>query len=259
MKLTFFRFFTELTSSRFISSITGTFAKSKISKFMIPTFANIYNIKIEEAEMDLDQYPTLNSFFTRRLKPGTRVIDRNDQSLASPVDARITAVGEINDAKELIVKGQRYTPLEIINDFDDLQVNNFSHFIVLYLSPTDYHRIHAPVSGTWKSHLHVPGAVYPVHDPALTHIRGVLKRNERLTTCIQSKFGEVAVCKVGAMNVSSIQYAVPIGTDLIKGGELAYFEFGSTVVLFVSGNFNWDSTLVEGGRVRMGQAIGHWS
>src|SRR5690606_18809828 len=103
-------------------------------------------------------------------------------------------------------------------------------YIVLYLSPTDYHRIHCPVSGKLLEREHVPGKVYPVNEFGMRHMKGTLSRNERLITYIRHGGGEAAVVKVGAMNVSSIQYVEPLGNTVERGQELAYFEFGSTVV-----------------------------
>jgi phosphatidylserine decarboxylase len=253
----------ELTSIKIVSSLTGIFAKSFLSKPIIPLFAKLYKINVAEAELPLSAYRTLNHFFTRKLKPGARSIQVNPNGLVSPVDARITAIGQISESTTLYVKGQYYTVSEILDQHSNSEIYRNGRFIVLYLSPTDYHRIHAPVSGDWVAHSHTPGAVLPVHNPALTHVSGVLRRNERLTTYIQNPNGQVAVIKVGAMNVASIQYATTINSPLLQGQELAYFEFGSTVVLFIQSlpgkAFEWDTQLKEGDHVKLGQSIGQWN
>src|SRR5690606_3249285 len=88
---------------------------SGISRKLIPRFAKLYNIPMEEAEKTIDQYESLNAFFTRRLKPGLRPIDADPHALVSPVDARITGMGPITDGTVLNVKGQRYTVEELLN------------------------------------------------------------------------------------------------------------------------------------------------
>ncbi|WP_166240749.1 archaetidylserine decarboxylase [Paenibacillus turpanensis] len=261
MTKSFMRLLTELSSRKWISQITGAFAKSKLSKAMIPTFARMYGINVAEAEKALHEYSTLNEFFTRRLKTGSRMVDNTEHALVSSVDAVITGIGSISEGTVFNVKGQDYTVEELLNR-SPREVNYKNGFcFVLYLSPTDYHRIHSPVSGKVLETEHVPGKVYPVNEFGLRHMTRVLSRNERLITFIRHEHGEVAVVKVGALNVSSIKYAAEKLPDrLTRGDELAYFEFGSTVVLLTeSGTFTPDPSLTLGSKVRMGQRLGTFS
>ncbi|MEB3100443.1 archaetidylserine decarboxylase [Ferviditalea candida] len=257
MMKSFLRLLTELTSRKWISRITGSYAKSKFSKPFIPHFAKIYGIRIEDAEKRLDEYQSLNEFFTRRLKPDVRAIDGDASSVISPVDAVITGLGTIESGRIVNVKGQDYTIDELLNDSPRKVNYRDGFYFVLYLSPSDYHRIHAPIGGKIVETEHIAGKVYPVHDFALREMRRVLSRNERLITYIQHAAGELAVVKVGAMNVSSIRYVEPLPGQINKGDELAYFEFGSTVVLLMeNGTFRCREDLNIGMPVRMGQSLG---
>ncbi|WP_424768055.1 archaetidylserine decarboxylase [Paenibacillus sp. sgz302251] len=251
------RSMTELSSRKWISRITGKFAQSAASRRFINRFAATYGIKIEEAEKPLSEYKTLNEFFTRRLKPGLRIIDDVTDSLVSPVDALITGAGWISSGTLLNIKGQDYTIDELLNGSPRTANYMNGFYLVLYLSPTDYHRIHAPVSGRIVEREHIAGKVYPVNDFGLRHMRRVLSRNERLITYMKSDCGETAVVKVGAMNVSSIQYVLPLKDEMSKGEELAYFEFGSTIVLLLEdGSFTPRSDIMTGVKVRMGEQLG---
>lgn len=186
-----------------------------------------------------------------------RTIDAAVDALVSPVDALITGAGPITSGTMVNVKGQDYSIDELLNRSSRSKRYISGYYIVLYLSPTDYHRIHSPVSGTVEEREHIPGKVYPVNDFGLTHMVKVLSRNERLITYIQHHDGEVAVVKVGAMNVSSIQYVQPLREVLEKGEELAYFEFGSTVVLLMEDNcFTPHAKLKLGLKVQMGEQLG---
>ncbi|NIK66853.1 MULTISPECIES: archaetidylserine decarboxylase [unclassified Paenibacillus] len=252
-----FQAMTELSSRKWISRLTGRFAQSKASRSWIPRFASMYNIKIEEAEKPLEAYSTLNEFFTRRLKPGSRIIHEETTALISPVDALITGAGPIKAGTIVNVKGQDYTIEELLNRSPRTELYREGYYIVLYLSPTDYHRIHTPVDGKIVEREHVPGKVYPVNEFGLRRMRRVLSRNERLITYIKHAGGETAVVKVGAMNVSSIRYVEPIRDKAEKGGELAYFEFGSTVVLLMENDtFIPRHDLAPGLKVRMGEMLG---
>ncbi len=251
------RLLTELSSRKWISKTAGFISKSKMSRTWIPRFAKIYRIPLHEAEKAVSEYESLNDFFTRRLKPGSRPLDGDEQALISPVDGTVASLGAIEDGQILSVKGQPYTIKELLNDSPRAvnYVNGF--FYVIYLSPSDYHRIHAPVSGEIVEKDHIPGRVYPVNAFGMTHMRKVLSRNERLITYIRHAAGEVAMIKVGAMNVSSIRYAEPLSEKIGRGDELAYFEFGSTVVLLMENDtFLANGRLKVGDKVRFGQALG---
>lgn len=257
MNQAFFRLLTELSSRKWISSITGAFAQSSVSRLLIPRFAKLYGIRLDDAEKAVSEYRSLNEFFTRRLKPGLRPIHEAVDSLVSPVDALITGIGRIESGQLLNVKGQDYTIEELLNQSPRMVNYKNGFYYVLYLSPTDYHRIHAPVSGLILEKEHVPGKVYPVNDFGLTQMRRVLSRNERLITYIEHEHGEIAVVKVGAMNVSSIRYSEALPDRLERGGDLAYFEFGSTVVLLTeTGILTPRADLQVGSKVKMGESLG---
>ncbi len=257
MNRSLLRMMTELSSRKFVSRMTGRFAKSSLSRRWIPRFAAMYKIPVEEAEKRLEEYRSLNDFFTRRLKPGKRPIDTTASALVSPVDAKITGCGVIEDGMLLQVKGQDYTLEELLNGSPRLSQYRHGYFWVLYLSPTDYHRIHSPCEGEIVETEHIPGRVYPVNEFGLTSMKRVLSRNERLVTYIRNETGEAAVVKVGAMNVSSIKYVEPMPKELERGEERAYFEFGSTIVLLTEdGTLQPRSDLKTGDKVRMGEKLG---
>lgn len=251
------RLMTELSSRKWISRITGTFSKSSASRLLIPWFIKTYEIPAHEAELAPSDYPSLNAFFTRRLQTGARMIYEEPNMLLSPVDGKITAMSPITGGTLLNVKGHDYTLSDLLNHSPHLEKYKNGWAFVLYLSPKDYHRIHSPVSGTLVESEHIRGKVYPVNDFGLRHMRSVLSRNERRITYIKHEFGEIAVVKVGAMNVSSIQYTDNKATAWERGDELAYFEFGSTVVLLCEeGTFEPNHDLSLGQNVKMGQPLG---
>jgi phosphatidylserine decarboxylase len=251
------RLLCELSSRKWVSSIAGHVAKSGWSRRWIAAFCKTYRINADEAEKPLDEYASLNEFFTRRLKPGARPIDPAPNTLVSPVDAIVTACGVIGEGSSFTVKGQTYTVPELLNHSPRTINYTGGYYIVLYLSPRDYHRIHAPVAGAIVETERIPGRTYPVNDFGLRHLRRVLSRNERLITYIRHESGEVAVVKVGAMNVSGIRHVEPLNPQLNKGDELAWFEFGSTVVVLTESDmFQPGDRLRIGSPVRVGEALG---
>jgi phosphatidylserine decarboxylase len=250
---------TELSSRKWIASLTGKFSHSRLSRLIIPKFVKAYGIPIEEAEKELQEYNTLNEFFTRKLKPEYRPFPTETDVMVSPVDSLITAMGKINAGMIVNVKGQDYSLDDLLHYSPRAETYRDGYFFVLYLSPADYHRIHTPVAGKKLESEHIKGKVYPVNDHGMRNMRQVLSRNERLITYIEHAGGEVAVVKVGAMNVSSIKYSVPDAMEWNLGDDFAYFEFGSTVVLLTEDNtFEVSPSVKIGDKVKMGQALGHF-
>ncbi|WP_168122774.1 archaetidylserine decarboxylase [Paenibacillus sp. HB172176] len=253
------RTLTELSSRKWLSKLAGSIAQSSASRLFIPRFIKLYSIAEQDAEKAASEYRTLNEFFTRRLKKGLRPVHGDENTLTSPVDALITAAGHVSRGILLNIKGQNYTINELLGGSPRAAQYDNGYYFVLYLSPTDYHRIHVPVSGKIMERDHLKGRVYPVNDFGLTHMKRVLSRNERLVTYMTHKHGEAAIVKVGAMNVSSIKYVLPLRDVMAKGDELAYFEFGSTVVLLLEESaFEPRANLAVPSKIRMGEALGEW-
>lgn len=251
------RLMTELSSHRWLSRIMGAVSHSKLSRFFIPAFIRSYRIPAEEAEKNPNEYRTLNEFFSRRLKPGMRPVAMEANALVSPVDSMITAMGEIHAGTIMNVKGQDYKLEELLNYSPHMELYKKGFYFVLYLSPTDYHRIHSPIAGHKAESDYVRGRAYPVNEFGMRNMKGVLSRNERLITYIAGEYGETAVVKVGAMNVSSIRYSDAEAKSYDKGGDLAYFEFGSTVVLLTeNGTFSPRPGLRTNTKVKMGELLG---
>jgi phosphatidylserine decarboxylase len=82
-----------------------------------------------------------------------------------------------------------------------------------------------------------------------------LSKNYRVITELKTDYGFMSVVKVGAMFVNSIEITHP-QSELIKGEEMAFFSFGSTVILlFEKGIFQMD-TFQTPCEVKMGERIG---
>lgn len=252
---TMFSLLTELTSSPTLSRAFGAFARSPISRPLIRAMVRMYDIDVSEATAPLRTYRSVHDFFTRTLHPQARPIDGDPLAVVSPVDGVVCACG---GAGPITVKGQTYALSSLLgtthHDFEG------GGFVVIYLSPADYHRIHAPLDAHVTGYRHISGTVYPVHDRSLREMRYVLQRNRRVVTHFARGAHRFALVKVGAMNVGAIPYTVHgthPPTDVSKGEDLAYFTFGSTVVLLWSrGAIDVDPSCVDGARVRMGMRIG---
>jgi phosphatidylserine decarboxylase len=255
----FYKLIIELTNGRLTSGMLKRFATSRISRFIIPSFARVYKINLLEMEKPLSEYPTLHDLFVRKLKKEARKHDPAPFSIVSPVDAVIEDIGEIKETSEITVKGKIYSISEMLGNEKVLSKYLHGTYMILYLSPSHYHRIHSPVSGEIIHQWTLGKKSYPVNKWGLKYGNRTLSNNYRRITEIKHDFGHVAVVKVGAMFVNSIEM-VHEGTYIEKGAELAYFTFGSTVVLlFEKDTFHVLPGLKVPTEVVVGQMLGEIS
>src|SRR5579872_7071232 len=80
-----------------MTRLGGRAMTSRWSRPFIPHFCRHYGIDWREAALPPEQYPTIQEFFCRALKPGARPIDPDPSSLVSPVDGAVAQVGEIRE------------------------------------------------------------------------------------------------------------------------------------------------------------------
>ena len=140
---------------------------------------------------------------------------------------------------------------------------------VVYLSPRDYHRVHAPVSGVVRRIRSMAGDYYPVNSIGMRHVPKLLCRNRRVAIEIDrdNGLGRVTVVMVVAMIVGRITTVgidardVPLGDHafdpplgLARGDEIGAFHLGSTAVVLGEKRAVGD-WLIRGGPVRYGQAV----
>jgi phosphatidylserine decarboxylase len=256
MLQTFYRLLIELTNGRWTSSILKRFARARVSRFVVPSFAKIYHLNQEEMEKSLTEFPTLHDLFIRTLKKDAREIDKNHDSVVSPVDAVIEDIGPIRETSEIIVKEKTYSIEEMLGNLELLTKYLNGTYMILYLSPSHYHRIHSPVDGIVTKQWTLGKKSYPVNKWGLKYGVRTLSKNYRVMTEVQTEYGHVAIVKVGAMFVNSIE-TTHKGTELEKGREMAYFSFGSTVVLlFEKDIFQLDATINTPKEIKVGEKIG---
>ena len=211
-------------------------------------FVSNYKVNLNEAQLeDIEEYKHFNDFFTRALKDGSRPI--SDSKVVSPVDGVVSQFGSIKEALIVQAKGKKYSVEALLaeNSKNDL----YTSFVIIYLSPKDYHRIHMPFDGSLKSMKYIPGNLFSVNQRTVNNIDQVFARNERLVCYFETEYGEIALVMVGAIFVGSIEtswegqitppYTKSIKTydydsrqiELSKGKELGRFNMGSTVILLM--------------------------
>lgn len=240
---------------------------------------------IDRYEVDLglaaraapDEFRSFNDFFTRGLKAGVRPIAAIDGGLTSPVDASINAVGTIENDRIFQAKGKKYSLEALLNgDREAIGYYRNGHFITLYLSPKDYHRVHMPVDGELQSMVYIPGRLFSVSEATTNAVARVFARNERVITTFRSRIGLFSVIFIGAMLVGSMETAwhgqitpctgrktrrwrYGVASDRVnylRGEEIGRFNMGSTVIVLTGQNrIKWERDCIAGKWVAMGQQI----
>ncbi|WP_290701480.1 archaetidylserine decarboxylase [Amphritea sp.] len=278
MKDSLFILLQHLLPQHLLSRAVGYLAESRcnwIRRPFIKTFAKQYKVNMSEAVIeDLEQFENFNAFFTRELKPGMRPLD--EAAVVSPADGAISQIGPINYGRILQAKGRGYGLSTLLGgqaDLAELFING--RFATIYLSPSDYHRVHMPVTGTLRETLYVPGDLYSVNQTTAQGVDNLFARNERLIAIFDTEQGPMAMILVGAMIVAGIetvwggQVAPPQNKGwrvdhqtpaepviLQQGEEMGRFKLGSTVVLlFGKDAIEWSESLKAEDPVRLGQAI----
>jgi phosphatidylserine decarboxylase len=259
---------------RRVSRLMGWSSRRRIPRAVLRAFlrwyVRHYGVNLDEVEGGLADYRTLAAFFTRPLKDGARPQADAAGAVTSPADGRVHAVGRVLGGRLPQSPDLDFAVRDLLagdGRFDD------GEYAVIYLSPKDYHRVHAPLVGDLTGYRYRPGRLWPVFPAATRRIRDLFSRNERLVMQLRSEeLGDVAMVMVGAfgvgrMTASFAELVTNTGRPaadrdldqplpLLHGDELGRFELGSTVVLvFEAGRVAWDVEV--GVDVKVGQLLAH--
>ena len=261
----------EALPTQAISRLVGVLGRTEIepvSQAFVRAFAWHYQVDLREAERgSLDEYRSFNDFFTRRLKAGARPVPEDEREVVSPADGYLSQSGIVEEGQLLQAKGHRFSATALLTDADLARRYRGGAYVTVYLSPRDYHRVHAPAAGRLERTIEVPGRLFPVNEGSQASISGLFCRNERLVC----DFDNYALVFVGALIVASIETAwgngprSPYRTRLEsrvekrfdRAEEVGRFLLGSTViVLFPPASVELDAALKPGMPIRMGERIG---
>lgn len=210
----------------------------------------------EMVEPDPKKYRNFNAFFAREIKESARPIDepQNELVSSSPADCRLTAFQTIDLATKYWIKGYGFTLEKLFNNAQLAQNFDGGSIAIARLAPQDYHRWHAPVSGTVEQVYHIPGTYYTVNPQAINESGSldVFCQNKRSVMIVKhaTTGARIAIIAVGAMLVGSISYVSgcdAVGTQIRRGQCLGAFYYGGSTVL----------VLYPKGEIQIDQDIAH--
>lgn len=269
---------------RALTELLGKLASAqarRLTTAVIRWFIKRYRVDMNEAlHPDPGHYATFNDFFTRALKADARPIADDPQGLVHPADGAVSQFGYINDGKLIQAKGHDFSAQELLGGDAALAAQfQDGDFATIYLSPSDYHRVHMPCAGTLRQMIYIPGDLFSVNPLTAQNVPNLFARNERVVCIFDTAHGPMAQVLVGATIVGSIEvvwagtitpprgcsvhhWDYPASGDkaihLDKGAEMGRFKLGSTVInLFAKEQIEFDDTMRSGATTRMGTPYAH--
>ena len=232
------------------------------------------DLKLEDAKKK--NFTSLQDCFTRELKHGLRPINSNTDTVTSPCDAIIGACGKIDGTSVFQAKGFPYELNDLIPDFHVNKKYRNGMYITLRLKSSMYHRFHAPIDCSVQRVNYISGDTWNVNPIALKRVENLFCKNERAVIELKTKHetNSITLVPVAAILVAcmkfkflskplDIKYKGPnqinCNAKFKKGDEMGYFQHGSTIILFATGNYNLCEGIETGKRINMGEPllIGH--
>jgi len=217
------------------------------------------------------EFRSVQDCFTRELKEGARPIAQDASTMVSPCDAIVGAFGSIANGTVLQAKGFPYTLADLLGDASLARQYEGGQYVTLRITPTMYHRFHAPHDLEVDHVTYISGDTWNVYPPALRRVERLFCRNERaVLRCRLSHSGTpLLLVPVAAVLVASIRLhcadvllhlryrganEIPCHARYSKGQEMGWFQHGSTIIVLVPKGMP-PCALREGQRIRMGEPL----
>jgi phosphatidylserine decarboxylase len=259
---------------RWLTLFLGWFSKLE-QPFIRDCSLSIWRLfsELDLSEAKRTHFKSLHDCFTRELKEGVRPLDPDPATLVSPSDGIIGASGKLADGCLLQAKGFPYT-LESLLGAPPEALAEYAggSYVTLRLTSSMYHRFHAPYDCHVEQVTYISGDTWNVNPIALKRIEQLFCKNERaVIRCRLLPAGPViTLVPVAAILVASIRlhcldtllhlkYRGPnimtCDATYRKGAEMGWFQHGSTIIVLAPAGVALCGHLVEGQRIRMGQAL----
>jgi phosphatidylserine decarboxylase len=228
------------------------------------------------ADLDLSEartqrFTSLHACFTRELKPGARPVDHDPHIITSPCDAIVGACGRIARNELIQAKGFPYTLQDLLVDPQLVDLYRDGQYATLRLTPSMYHRFHAPHDCSIDKVTYISGDTWNVNPIALNRIAKLFCKNERAVIPAMLRPGMVVtLVPVAAILVASIRLhfvdvllntryrgeaEIPCRASFSKGQEMGWFQHGSTIITFAPKGVTLCGSVQEGTVIRAGRPL----
>ena len=217
------------------------------------------------------RFTSIQDCFTRELREGARPLASDPRALVSPCDGIVGASGIIENGTVLQAKGFPYTLPDLLTDAALARQFEGGRFVTLRITPTMYHRFHAPGDLRVERVTYVSGDTWNVYPAALRRVERLFCRNERaILRCRLADGTPMLLVPVAAILVASIRlhcadvllhlrYRGPneihCDSAYARGQEMGWFQHGSTIIALVPPGIGLGGNVHEGRRIRMGEEL----
>ncbi len=174
-----------------------------------------------------ETYKSFQDFFSRRFAEPLQI----ETQMVWPAEGLLCEYGRVGDLDLVSVKGEERHLRTIFGNTDQTITDDY-YFSNIFLHNNNYHRIHAPVSGTVKRIERISGDLVLLRpwvykkDPSLPAFR-----NERLNIDLEDDQGNIWYLSiVGGPAVGTIELTtgLEVESEVIIGEEISLFLLGST-------------------------------
>ena len=212
-----------------LSRLAGRFLDTHFSRHLIPGFIRRNHLRMDD--FIVEEWPSFNAFFTRKIRPEARPVDLAADAFISPCDG-LLRVYPIHEKLVLPVKDVPYSLPALLQNRRLAAEYEGGMCLVFRLTPSHYHRYVYPDKGRKSRNIFIPGILHTVQ-PVATETVPVYRRNSREYTLLRTEhFGTITFMEVGAMMVGRICNYMEEGT-FQKGQEKGRFEFGGSTILLL--------------------------
>ncbi len=196
-----------------------------------------------EIKKPLKEFKNTRDFFSRNIDLNVRPL--TDSWISSPCDGLIKESGLIDNETLIRVKGHNYNVKELVLDNELVKSYQKGSYLVIYLSPRNYHRFHLPIDGVIDNIKEIPAMCFPVNNFGTKLVKNLYAVNERIVVNINNKEHKICMIIVGACAVRGIKILKQKGQRVNKGEELGFFELGSSIVLLSNDSDTFKKNLTK--------------
>ena len=224
----------------------GKWVDRAASQKDVQTFVDTFHINTAEIEKPIHQYPNLNAFFARKLKPNARPFVQDPSIFCSPADGKVFVYPQLDERTLLPIKESHVDITALLASESDARAFHGGAACIVRLAPYDYHRFHFPTNGQASPSQDIDGRYYLVNQLALSIKPDLFVHNKRSVTYIETEpFGKFAYIDVAGFAVGRIVQTYTPG-PIKRGQEKGYFQFGGStlVLLFEPDKIIFDQDLI---------------
>jgi len=240
--LTVWRDFLMSSSS---AEVLGTEPGQWLSPSVIKIFETYVGDFVAAFECNPDEphwgFGSWDHFFIRAFRPGVRPLEfpEDPNVINSACESTVYRIAtDVKEYDEFWLKQQNYSLRHMLDSDPFAPKFNGGTVYQAFLSTTDYHRWHSPVTGTVIKAYVVPGTYYAL-SPALRDDHAILTATQAYLSVVATRalvfiesenplIGLMCFIAVGMIEVSSCDITVRQGDRVKRGDQLGTFHYGGS-------------------------------